>query len=74
MQSVGLLLQAGVTHYTLIYDREKGHVCLQFVIHLMPLRRCVKGTVEAVHSHKQLLVKNLYWSIQHYYLQHVCTK
>lgn len=73
MQSVGLLLQAGVTHYTLIYDREKGHVCcLQYVIHMMPLRRCVQGTVEAVRSHKQLLVKNLYWSIQHYYLQHVC--
>lgn len=28
--------------------------------------------MEAVHSHKQLLVKNLYWSIQHYYLQHMC--
>lgn len=28
--------------------------------------------MEAVHSHKQLLVKNLYWSIQHYYLQRVC--
>lgn len=57
MQSVGLLLQAGVTHYTLIYDREKGHDCLQYVIHMMPLRRYVQGTVEAVHSHKQLLVK-----------------
>lgn len=59
MQSVGLLLQAGITHYTLIYDREKGHVCLQYVIHMMPFRRYVQGTVEAVHSHKfkQLLVK-----------------
>lgn len=46
MQSVGLLLQAGVTHYALIYDREKGHVCLQFVIRMMPLRRCVQGMVE----------------------------
>ena len=40
----------------------------------LTVRRCARGTVEAVHSHKQLLVKNLYWSIQHYYLQHVCTK
>lgn len=28
--------------------------------------------MEAVRSHKQLLVRNLYWSIQHYYLQHEC--
>lgn len=72
-QCVSLLLQAGVAYYTLIYDREKGHVCLQYVIHMMPLRRCVQGVGKAVHSHKQLLVKNLYWSIRHYYLQHVCT-
>lgn len=69
MRTVGLLLRAGVTHYMLIYDREKGHVCLQYVIHMMPLRRYVQGTVEVVHSHKQLLVSNLYWSIQNYYLQ-----
>lgn len=37
---MGLLLLAGVTHYTFIYDREKGHVCLQYVIHMMPLSRC----------------------------------
>lgn len=64
MQGVGLLLQAGVTHYTLIYDREKGHVCQQYVTHMMSVRRCVQGTLEAVHSHKQLMVNNLYWSIQ----------
>lgn len=64
---------ASLTSYTLcalIYDREKGHgTYLQFVTHVMAVRKYVQGTKKAVHSHKQLLVKNLYWSIQRYYLQ-----
>lgn len=59
-------------HTTLIiYDREKGHVCsLQYVIHKIPLRRCVQGMGTPVQT---VAGQNLYWSIQQYYLQHMCT-
>lgn len=31
------------TLHTLIYDRDKGHDCLQYVTHMMPLRKYVQG-------------------------------
>lgn len=42
------------------------------VVGTTPLRRCAEGKVDAVRTHKQLLVKNLYWSIQHYYIYNMC--